>query len=96
MVTVKDQIHMYTVNSLVGHPLVSPVNQGSLGGLCPLLITSGGAEVLRDEHTYIAHKAAHPKKYPPNPIYMNDKQREALEKWPPTNVKFQVFDHCCK
>ncbi|RPA84802.1 alpha/beta-hydrolase [Ascobolus immersus RN42] len=94
-VTVKDQIHMYTVNSLIAHPLVSPVNQGSLGGLCPLLITSGGAEVLRDEHTYIAHKATHPKKYPPNPLYMNDRQKEALDRWPPTKVKFQVFDHCC-
>lgn len=27
-------------NNLLTHPLVSPVNLGSLGGLCPLLIVS--------------------------------------------------------
>lgn len=27
-------------NSLLTHPLVSPINQGSLGGLCPLYIVS--------------------------------------------------------
>jgi hypothetical protein len=27
-------------NNLLSHPLVSPVNLGSLGGLCPLLIVS--------------------------------------------------------
>lgn len=31
---------MYCPNNLMDHPLVSPVNQGSLGGLCPLYIVS--------------------------------------------------------
>lgn len=30
-------------NNLLSHPLVSPVNLGSLGGLCPLLIVSFAA-----------------------------------------------------
>jgi acetyl esterase/lipase len=33
-----EQIQMYTSNRMISHPLVSLINQGSLGGLCPLLI----------------------------------------------------------
>jgi acetyl esterase/lipase len=35
---VEDQIQLYTDNSLIDHPLVSPVTQGSLGGLPPMLV----------------------------------------------------------
>lgn len=37
---IDEQIQLYCPNVLLSHPLVSPVNQGSLGGLCPLLIVS--------------------------------------------------------
>ena len=46
------------------HPLVSPLLQGSLGGLCPLYILAGDNEVLRDEIIYLAHRASHPQEYP--------------------------------
>lgn len=39
-IQIDEQIQMYTTNSLLNHPMVSPVNAGSLGGLCPLLIVS--------------------------------------------------------
>ena len=55
---IKEQIQLYAPNHLLRHPLVSPCLQESLGGLCPLLVTCGGAELLRDEAIYIAHKAA--------------------------------------
>ncbi|KAJ4861613.1 alpha/beta hydrolase fold domain-containing protein [Trichoderma breve] len=56
LITMKDQIQMYTTNALLSHPLVSPVKQPTLGGLPPLLITVGGGELLRDEQIYLAHK----------------------------------------
>lgn len=37
---VEEQIQLYCTNYLVGHPMVSPINQGSLGGLPPMLIVS--------------------------------------------------------
>lgn len=37
---IDEQIQLYCPNLLLTHPLVSPVNQGSLGGLCPLLVVS--------------------------------------------------------
>ena len=37
---IDEQIQLYCPNNLLTHPLVSPVNQGSLGGLCPILIVS--------------------------------------------------------
>lgn len=37
-IKIYEQIQMYTTNALLTHPLVSPVNHGSLGGLCPLLV----------------------------------------------------------
>jgi len=45
------QLHFYTVNSLLNHPLVSPIT-GYLGGLPPLLFIAGDEEVLRDEVIY--------------------------------------------
>jgi acetyl esterase/lipase len=47
----KEQLHFYTQNSLLSHPLISPVNS-YLGGLPPLLFIAGDKEVLRDEIIY--------------------------------------------
>ena len=38
VIEVKDQIQMIAPNEILDHPLLSPVTQASLGGLCPLLI----------------------------------------------------------
>lgn len=97
LVTIKDQIQLYATNEQISHPLVSPVVAGSLGGLCPLFIMCGGAELLRDEIIYVAHKAADPKKYPPMEAYLerDPRQRASLEKYGPTSVHLQVYDDCC-
>lgn len=96
-IELKEQIQLYTTNNLLAHPLVSPVMQPSLGGLPPMLIQTGGAELLMDEQVYLAHKAAHPSEYPPNETIMRefDPQRKALEKWPPTDVQLQVWEDLC-
>ena len=86
---------MYTTNELLSHPLVSPVLQPSLGGLPPLLIMVGGAEVLRDEQVFLAHKCAKPKKYGLPPDSLTDAGRKQLEKYPPTPVQLQVWDDLC-
>ena len=93
----KDQIQMYTTNQLLSHPLVSPILQTTLGGLPPLLILTGGGEVLRDEQIYLAHKAANPDKYPPADSYLDehDPERTQLRKYKPTNVQLQVWDDLC-
>jgi len=39
-IEVRDQIQMIAPNELLDHPLISPVTQASLGGLCPLLIVN--------------------------------------------------------
>lgn len=49
--TIDQQVHLYAQNSLVGHPLISPV-LSYLGGLPPLLFIAGNGEVLRDEIIY--------------------------------------------
>lgn len=94
-----DQIHMYASNQLLGHPLVSPVLQPSLGGLPPLLILVGGGEMLRDEQIYLAHKAANPEKHPPNDIFLDEHPTDELRKqvtaWKPTDVQLQVWDDLC-
>ncbi|KAK2754271.1 hypothetical protein FQN54_007150 [Arachnomyces sp. PD_36] len=97
IVEIKDQIHMYTTNQLLSHPLVSPVLQPSLGGLPPLLIVTGGGEVLRDEQIYLAHKAANPLGYPPNDIHpdKHDPARENIYNHKPTHVQLQVWDDLC-
>ena len=51
IVEISGQLHFYTVNSLLRHPLVSPIT-GYLGGLPPLLFIAGDEEVLRDEIIY--------------------------------------------
>lgn len=96
LVEIKDQIQMYANNQLISHPLVSPVLQPSLGGLPPLLIMTGGGEVLRDEQIYLAHKAANPSKYPPGDAYLdNDHGKDDVSKWKGTDVQLQVWDDCC-
>ena len=37
-IEVKDQIQLVAPNDILDHPLLSPVTQASLGGLCPILI----------------------------------------------------------
>ena len=97
LVEIKDQIQMYTTNQLLSHPLVSPALQPSLGGLPPLLILTGGGEILRDEQIYIAHKAANPSEYPPGQAYLDQypEARETIAKWEPTDVQLQVWDDLC-
>lgn len=97
LINIADQIHMYTTNQLISHPLVSPVLQPSLGGLPPLLILTGGGEVLRDEQIYLAHKAANPAKYPPGEAYLEEypEARDLIAKWKPTDVQLQVWDDLC-
>lgn len=96
-VEIKDQIQLYTPNHLLTHPLVSPALQPSLGGLPPLLVQTGGGELLRDEQIYLAHKAAHPEAYLPPPS--NSQTAEEIEtqasRYRPTNVQLQVWDDLC-
>ncbi|KAJ6787900.1 hypothetical protein PWT90_01883 [Aphanocladium album] len=93
--TIKDQIQLYTTNALLAHPLVSPVLQASLGGLPPLLVMVGGAEILRDEQIYLAHKCANPQKYAPPAERMSEREKEQLAKFKPTDVQLQVWDDLC-
>lgn len=97
LVEIKDQIQMYATNQLISHPLVSPVLQPSLGGLPPLLVLTGGGELLRDEQIYLAHKAANPSKYPPGEAYLDEylDARDLVSKWAPTDVQLQVWDDLC-
>ncbi len=97
MVEIKDQIQLYTTNQLISHPLVSPALQPSLGGLSPLLILTGGGEILRDEQIYLAHKAANPSQYPPGEAYLDEypEGRETIDKWKPTDVQLQVWEDLC-
>ncbi|KAF8963661.1 hypothetical protein BDZ97DRAFT_1939461 [Flammula alnicola] len=80
IIEVAQQLHFYTRNSLLAHPLVSPA-MSYLGGLPPLLFIAGDKEVLRDEIIYTAHKAAYPEKYP-----------ATNQRWQPTSVHLQVYD----
>jgi acetyl esterase/lipase len=52
ILTIDQQIHLYTQNSLIVHPLVSPA-LSYLGGLPPLLVIASDKEVLRDEVIYM-------------------------------------------
>jgi acetyl esterase/lipase len=49
--TIDQQVHLYTQNSLIVHPLISPA-LSYLGGLPPLLFIASDREVLRDEIIY--------------------------------------------
>jgi hypothetical protein len=99
LVEIKDQIQMYASNQLISHPLVSPILQPSLGGLPPLLILTGGGEMLRDEQIYLAHKAANPTKYPPGDTFLDesphDHNRNQVNRWKPTDVQLQVWEDLC-
>ncbi|BGO89928.1 hypothetical protein NBRC10512_006437 [Rhodotorula toruloides] len=97
-VEIDEQVQMYAHNRLLDHPLVSPVNQGSLGGLPPLYVCCGGSELLHDEIIYIAHKAANPTSYPPAQRIFTQypSQRKHYDThYPPTKVQLQVFDGGC-
>jgi acetyl esterase/lipase len=97
IVEVRDQIQLYAANFQLGHPLVSSALSPSLGGLCPLLIQVGGAELLSDEQIYYAHKAANPAAYPPSDEVLDryDPDRKILKKYPPTDVQLQIYDDLC-
>jgi acetyl esterase/lipase len=95
---IKDQIQMYTTNTLLAHPLVSPILQPSLGGLPPILIQVGGGEMLRDEQIYLAHKAANPAKYAPPNFVLREfgaNAEDLITKHKPTEVQLQVWDDLC-
>jgi acetyl esterase/lipase len=97
LIVLKDQIQMYTTNQLLSHPLVAPVLQPTLGGLPPLLILTGGGEILRDEQIYLAHKAANPEKYTPCDAYLDeyDPDRTLSHRYKPTDVQLQVWEDLC-
>jgi acetyl esterase/lipase len=84
-------------NNLLTHPLVSPVNLGSLGGLCPLMIVGGGGELLRDEIMFLAHKATAPTTYLPSSRTLAEypDQVAAIKKYKPTRVHLQIYEGCC-
>ncbi|KAL6305246.1 hypothetical protein BKA93DRAFT_825271 [Sparassis latifolia] len=93
VLTVHDQVHMYTTNDLLVHPLVSPA-LSYLGGLPPLLVIASEKEVLRDEIIYSAHKAAYPSRY-----HVNEEARKLYpplknieQRFGPTKVHLQVYD----
>lgn len=96
-IEIKDQIQMYAPNHMLTHPLVSPVLQPSLGGLPPLLIQTGGGELLHDEQVYLAHKAAQPLAHTPPPSNHLTEEQIQVEaaRYRPTNVQLQVWDDLC-
>jgi hypothetical protein len=51
LLEIEDQVHLYTQNSLIGHPLISSASS-YLGGLPPLFFIASDKEVLRDEIIY--------------------------------------------
>lgn len=96
-IEIKDQIQMYAPNHLLTHPLVSPALQPTLGGLPPLLIQTGGGELLRDEQIYVAHKAAQPLAFlpPPSNCQTVEQIEAQASKYRPTSVQLQVWDDLC-
>jgi hypothetical protein len=69
--------------------------QPSLGGLPPLLIMTGGGEILRDEQIYLAHKCANPEMYPPGDAHISESAREQISRFKPTDVQLQIWDDLC-
>ncbi|OJA08539.1 hypothetical protein AZE42_02455, partial [Rhizopogon vesiculosus] len=90
---IEEQVHLYTQNSLIGHPLISSAFS-YLGGLPPLFFIASDKEVLRDEIIYTAHKAADPSGFPlkdeARSLYPPLKGIEARHG--PTAVHLQVYD----
>ena len=78
------------------HPLVSPLLNSSLGGLCPLYILAGDKEVLRDEIVYLSHRAAEPTRFPLRSGLMTSKrQKENAEIYKQgTQVRALTFHDC--
>ncbi|GAA6047205.1 hypothetical protein JCM3770_006950 [Rhodotorula araucariae] len=92
-----DQIQLYATNEQLVYPFVSPIWQPSLGGLPPLYIMAGDKEVLRDEIVFIAHRAAHPDRYPVREgiLRQNPERAEKAKAYPPTKVHLQIYDEVC-
>ncbi|KAL0579609.1 hypothetical protein V5O48_002381 [Marasmius crinis-equi] len=93
ILTVDSQVQLYTVNSLLFHPLVSPA-LSYLGGLPPLFFIASDKEVLRDEVIYTAHKAAHPDKHPiKDEVRATYPSLNGIEnRYEATPVHLQVYD----
>ncbi|KAG0151098.1 hypothetical protein CROQUDRAFT_651624 [Cronartium quercuum f. sp. fusiforme G11] len=94
----EDQIQLYATNDQLNNPLVSPLYQTSLGGLCPLLMIASDHECLRDEVIYLAHRAAQPERYQ---LSARMKERNQIDRhdvevnWKPTLVHLQVYNSTC-
>ncbi|KAF8633454.1 hypothetical protein AX17_004623 [Amanita inopinata Kibby_2008] len=91
--TIDAQVHIYTQNSLLIHPLVSPA-LSYLGGLPPLFFIASDKEVLRDEVIYTAHKAANPSKYQVHPMVRSlyPPLQGIEDRYSATQVHLQVYD----
>ena len=98
-IELREQIQLYATNDQLTHPLCSAVLSGSLGGLPPLYILAGDAEVLRDEIVYLAHRAAHPHRYPLRKDLLDHstRNRQNADKYDsqPTKVHLQIYDQMC-
>ncbi|GAA5875983.1 hypothetical protein JCM16303_006982 [Sporobolomyces ruberrimus] len=92
-----DQIQLYATNDQLVSPFVSPAFAPSLGGLPPLYVMCGDKEVLRDEAIFMAHRAAHPDKYPVRKgiLEANPARTEKGKNYPPTKVHLQIYDDAC-
>jgi hypothetical protein len=57
----------------------------------------GGGELLRDEMTYLAYKAASPTTYPTasGVLASYPDQKALIDKYKPTRVHLQIYDGCC-
>lgn len=55
----------------------------------------GGAEMLRDEQIFLAHKCANPAKYAPFEGTTTAEDKAKLDKFGPTPVQLQVWDDLC-
>ncbi|POW15673.1 hypothetical protein PSTT_01904 [Puccinia striiformis] len=93
-VQMDQQIQIYALNDQLTHPYCSPLFSPSLGGLPPLLIIAGQNEVLRDEIIYLAHRAAHPDRYPlrDDLLNANSGRKAKAAEYLPTKVHLQVYD----
>ncbi|KPV78435.1 uncharacterized protein RHOBADRAFT_10908, partial [Rhodotorula graminis WP1] len=83
--------------SQLAYAYVSPIWQPSLGGLPPLYIQAGDKEVLRDEIVFLAHRAAHPDRYPVREsiLKQNAARTEKAKSYPSTKVHLQIYDEVC-
>ena len=57
----------------------------------------GGGELLRDEITYLAYKAAAPTTYTPSSAILAQFRDQAamIDKYQPTRVHLQIYEGCC-